>query len=100
MVAAVDPYIGKYFSLDYVRRHILKQKDEELELINKQMAQEIKDGLVADPMEVQQLQMGTHPEQMPGGAMNPDPGGMGAPTEPGIDGSATEAPEMPQGGEI
>jgi len=25
---------------------------------------------------------------------------MGAPTEPGIDGSATEAPEMPQGGEI
>ena len=51
-------------------------------------------------MEVQQLQMGVHPEQMPGGAMNPDPMGMGAPTEPGIDGSATEAPEMPQGGEI
>ena len=100
VVAAVDPYIGKYFSLDYVRRHILKQKDEELELINKQMKQEIADGLVADPMEVQQLQMGVHPEQMPGGAMNPDPMGMGAPTEPGIDGSATEAPEMPQGGEI
>ena len=100
VVAAVDPYIGKYFSLDYVRRNILKQKDEEIEEINKQMQQEIKDGLVADPMEVQQLQMGVHPEQMPGGAMNPDPMGMGAPTEPGIDGSATEAPEMPQGGEI
>ena len=100
VVAALDPYIGKYFSLDYVRRNILKQKDEEIEEINKQMAQEIKDGLVADPMEVQQLQMGVHPEQMPGGAMNPDPMGMGAPTEPGVDGSATEAPEMPQGGEI
>ena len=101
VVAAVDPYIGKYFSLDYVRRNILKQKDEEIEEINKQMQQEIKDGLVADPMEVQQLQMGVHPEQMPGGAMNPDPNmGMEAPTEPGIDGSATEAPEMPQGGEI
>ena len=100
VVAAVDPYIGKYFSLDYVRRNILKQKDEEIEEINKQMQQEIKDGLVADPMEMQQLQMGVHPEQMPGGAMNPDPMGMGAPTEPGIDGSATEAPEMPQGGEI
>ena len=98
VVAAVDPYIGKYFSLDYVRRHILKQKDEELELINKQMAQEIKDGLVADPMEVQQLSMGVHPEQMPGGALNPDMGQM--PQEPGIDGSATEAPEMPEGGEI
>ena len=98
VVAAVDPYIGKYFSLDYVRRHILKQKDEEISEINKQMAQEIKDGLVADPMEVQQLSMGVHPEQMPGGALNPDMGQM--PQEPGIDGSATEAPEMPEGGEI
>ena len=100
VVAAIDPYIGKYFSLEYVRRHILKQKDEEIDEISKQMKKEIEDGLVADPMEVQQLQMGVHPEQMPGGAMNPDPGGMDAPTEPGIDGSATEAPEMPEGGEI
>ena len=100
VVAAVDPYIGKYFSLEYVRRHILKQKDEEIDEINKQMAKEIEDGLVVDPVEAQQLSMGVHPEQMPGGAMNPDPGGMDAPTEPGIDGSATEAPEMPEGGEI
>jgi len=100
VVAAVDPYIGKYFSLEYVRRHILKQKDEEIDEINKQMAKEIEDGLVVDPIEAQQLSMGVHPEQMPGGAMNPDPMGMDAPTEPGIDGSATEAPEMPKGGEI
>ncbi len=100
VVAAVDPYVGKYFSLDYVRRKILKQKDEEVIEIDKQMEKEIKDGKLADPMEVQQLQLGVHPEQMPGGAMNPDPGAMGAPTEPGIDGSATEAPEMPEGGEI
>ena len=102
VVAALDPYVGKYFSLDYVRRKILKQKDEEIIEIDKQMALEIKQGKMADPMEVQQLQMGVHPEQMPGGALNPqpDPGAMGAPTEPGIDGSATEAPEMPEGGEI
>ena len=100
VVAAVDPYVGKYFSADYVRRHILKQKDEEIIEIDKQMKQEIKDGIIADPMEVQQLEMGVHPEQLPGGAMNPDPMGMGAPVEPGVDGSATEAPEMPQGGEI
>ena len=100
VVAAVDPYIGKYFSLEYVRRHILKQKDEEMIEIDKQMAKEIKDGKVADPMEVQQLQMGVHPEQMPGGAMNPDPSMGGMPQDPEIDGSATEAPEMPEGGEI
>ena len=100
VVAAIDPYIGKYFSLEYVRRNILKQKDEEIIEIDKQMQNEIKDGKVADPMEVQQLEMGVHPEQLPGGAMNPDPMGMGAPVEGEIDGSATEAPEMPKGGEI
>ena len=90
VVAAVDPYVGKYFSLDYVRRKILKQKDEEIIEIDKQMALEIKQGKIADPMEVQQLQMGVHPEQMPG-ALNPQPDpGMDAPTDPGIDGSATE----------
>ena len=100
VVAAIDPYIGKYFSLEYVRRNVLKQKDEEIIEIDKQMQNEIKDGKVADPMEVQQLEMGVHPEQLPGGAMNPDPMGMGAPVEGEIDGSATEAPEMPKGGEI
>ena len=100
VVAAVDPYVGKYISADYVRRHILKQKDEEIIEIDKQMQQEIKDGVIADPMEVQQLEMGVHPEQLPGGAMNPDPMAMGAPVEGQIDGSATEAPEMPKGGDI
>ena len=68
---ALDPYVGKYFSLDYVRRKILKQKDEEIIEIDKQMALEIKQGKMADPMEVQQLQMGVHPEQMPGRCIKP-----------------------------
>ena len=97
VVAAVDPYVGKYFSLDYVRRKILKQKDEEVIEIDKQMEKEIKDGKLADPMEIQQLQLGVHPEQMPGGAMNPqDPNMGGAPQE----GGAEQAPQMPEGGEI
>jgi hypothetical protein len=101
VVAAIDPYIGKYFSLEYVRRHVLKQKDEEIIEIDKQMAKEIQDGQVADPMEVQQLGLGIHPEQMPGGQLNPDPTGMGQmPQDPEMDGGATEAPEMPKGGEI
>ena len=100
VVAAIDPYVGKYYSADYVRRHILKQKDEEIIEIDKQMDKEIKAGIIADPMEIQQLEMGVHPEQLPGGAMNTDPMGMGAPVEGDIDGSATEAPEMPKGGEI
>ena len=97
VVAAVDPYVGKYFSLDYVRRKILKQKDEEVIEIDKQMEKEIKDGKLADPMEIQQLQLGVHPEQMPGGAMNPQDPNMG---EVPQEGGGEQAPQMPEGGEI
>jgi len=90
VAAAVDPYLGKYFSLEYVRRHILKQKDEEIIEIDKQMEKEIKDGKLIDPMEMANLEMAN--------AAGMD---LGAPVnEPGVDGSATEAPEMPKGGEI
>ena len=73
LLAAVDPYVGKYFSLDYVRRQILKQKDEEIIEIDKQMKQEIADGLLADPVEVQQLSNGCSSRTNASGAMNPDP---------------------------
>ena len=90
VAAAIDPYLGKYFSLEYVRRHVLKQKDEEIIEIDKQMEKEIKDGKLIDPMEVANLEMAN--------AAGMD---LGAPVnEPEMDGSATEAPEMPKGGEI
>ncbi len=96
VVAAVDPYVGKYYSMDYVRRHVLKQKDEEIIEIDKQMDKEIKDGKVMDPMETQQLGMGIHPEQMPGGMLNP--------VDPSMDPAAQQQQQppaqMPKGGEI
>jgi len=96
VVAAVDPYVGKYYSMDYVRRHVLKQKDEEIIEIDKQMDKEIKDGKVMDPMETQQLGMGIHPEQMPGGMLNP--------ADPSMDPAAQQQQQppaqMPKGGEI
>ena len=94
VVAGVDPYVGKYYSLEWVRRNVLKQKDEEIIEIDKQMAQEIEDGKIADPMEVQQLEMGVHPEQMPGGQMNPMPEEMPAEEQ------QAPPPQMPKGGEI
>ena len=58
--------------------------------MDKEIDKEIKDGTIMDPVVAQQAEMGA--------AMGMD---MGQPvTEPELDGSATEAPEMPQGGEI
>ena len=39
-LAKVDPYVGKYYSLEWVRKNILQQTDEDIEEINGQMEQE------------------------------------------------------------
>ena len=52
MVAAAEPYLGKYFSQDYLRRKILRQTDEEIIEQDKLMKQEIKDGIIPDPDEM------------------------------------------------
>jgi len=38
----VDPYVGRYYSMEWVRKNILKQTDEEIEEIDEQISQEAK----------------------------------------------------------
>ena len=69
-VNQIDPYVGKYFSIDYFRRQVLKQTDVEIKEIDKQIEQEMADGLIADPaMEMEMMQGG-------------DPAAGGAPAGP------------------
>ena len=42
-------YIGKFFSVDYVRKNILKQNAREIEDMDKQIRKEVDDGIIADP---------------------------------------------------
>jgi len=49
LVATAEPYVGKYFSQDYLRRNILRQTDEEILEQNVLMKKEIKTGLIPDP---------------------------------------------------
>tara|TARA_R100001163_G_scaffold63950_1_gene56984 strand:+ start:2663 stop:4330 length:1668 start_codon:yes stop_codon:yes gene_type:complete len=95
MVATAEPYVGRYFSQDYLRRKILRQTDEEILEQDQLIEKEIKKGVIPDPATIDPAT--GLPFQDPN-AIN---GEMGAvPVEPEIDGSATEAPEMPKGGEI
>ena len=48
-LATIEPYIGKYYSNDYVRRKILRQTDTEIIEIDDQIEKEIKDGIIPDP---------------------------------------------------
>jgi hypothetical protein len=37
MLSFVEPYIGKYFSTEYVRKNILRQTEEDIKIMNKEM---------------------------------------------------------------
>ena len=91
VIASMEPYMGKYFSAQYVRTKILKQTETEIEEMDEQMAKEIEDGIIPDPnmpvdpatgMPADQAlagydMMGTVPEGMPeeGAPMNMPKGG-------------------------
>jgi len=47
----VRDYVGKYYSVEYVRKHILKQTDRDMEDIDNQIKQEIDDGIISAPTE-------------------------------------------------
>jgi len=40
-LAQIEPYIGKYFSSDWVRKHIIKQTPEEIKILNYEIQQEL-----------------------------------------------------------
>jgi hypothetical protein len=52
LLATVEPYVGKYYSQDYIRRKIIRQTDEEILEQDEKIEQEIKDGIIPDPAEM------------------------------------------------
>ena len=92
----VEPYVGKYYSNDYVRRNVLRQSDDEIIEQDKLIEQEIESGLIPDP-----ASMDIDPAT--GQPMAPVPGD----TSGSVMGSTPQAPEIdetkfetPTGGEI
>ena len=76
LLATVEPYVGKYYSQDWIRRRVLRQTDEEILEQDKLIKKEIKDGIIADPMAIDQEMM-LDPEGS--GGMRPvDPTQLGA----------------------
>ena len=55
LATQMDVFVGKYYSIEYVRKHILEQSEKEYKEIDKQMQKEIDMGLALDPINVTQL---------------------------------------------
>ena len=49
MLTQIEPYIGKYYSTEYVRKRVLRQSDSEIEEIDFQIDDEIDKGILPDP---------------------------------------------------
>ena len=45
----ITPYVGKYYSVEFVRKNILQQSDEDIIEIDNQIANEIKTGVISSP---------------------------------------------------
>jgi hypothetical protein len=101
-LATIEPYIGKYYSTEYVRKKILRQTDSEIIEIDEQIEDEIGKGIIPDPSQVDPI---TGEPLSPEGAVpqeGGDPGLMGnVPQEPDMTAQAqiTQVPE-PKGGKI
>ena len=81
----VEPYIGKYYSQDYVRREILHQTEEEIIEQDKIISQEIDAGLYTDPLLMQQMELSAAATEV-------------ASQQASLE--SPEAPAAPTGGEI
>ena len=56
-LAQAEPYVGKYFSQDYLRRKVLRQTDDEIVEQNKLIEKEIEAGLYVDPAAAAEMAM-------------------------------------------
>ena len=93
---AAEPYVGTYFSQDYVRRKILRQTDEDILEQDKLIKKEIKDGTIPDPSIPVDPETGLPLDQSAAGM------DLGSPImEPNLDGTKDGGmTKLPKGGEI
>ena len=93
LAGAAEPYVGKYYSADYIRRKVLRQTDQEIIDQDKQIKQEIAKGIIPDP---------NAPVDPATGQPIPQTNGvLGKNTlEPEVDEEKFETSETPSGGEI
>jgi hypothetical protein len=94
VIAAMEPYMGRYFSAQYVRNKILKQTETEIIEMDEQIKKEIEEGILPDPNAPIDPNTGLPIDP------NADPMGLGQPINDPDLAQQEKAVEAPEGGEI
>jgi len=93
LVTTAEPYVGKYFSQDYVRRNILRQTDQEIIEQDRIIKNEIKKGVIPDPNAPIDPQTGL--------PMQPNTNDLGQPiNEPDLKADSTSTEVNTKGAEV
>ena len=101
LLAQIEPFIGKYYSTEYVRKRILRQTDQEIIEIDEQIEDEIQKGIIPDPSTIDPVTGQPLPQADGEGAgmegMGEDAMGMGeVPAEPDMEAAAADAMAIDQ----
>ena len=93
LLAQIEPFIGKYYSTEYVRKRVLRQTDSEIVEIDEQIEDEIAKGIIPDPSTIDPVTGQPLPQPVGEGSgmegMGADPTGMGqVPMEPDLEAQA------------
>ena len=57
LATQMDPFVGKYFSIEFIRKQVLQRNEKEYKEIQKQMDKEIDTGLAMNPADVNTFDM-------------------------------------------
>ena len=102
LATTIEPYIGKYYSTEYVRKKILRQTDSEIIEIDNQIEDEIQKGILPDPNAPTDEMGNPIPQDQsapPEGAVGEQPS-LGEIPEDQLAPEAPEVPIEPKGGKI
>jgi hypothetical protein len=101
LLGSVDPYVGRYYSMEWIQRNVLRLTDEDIKLMQKQIDKEKADGLIMDPLQI--AQQGQQELMNPDGAGGAGGGAGGGVTPaatagaPATNSAATDSTSSPRG---
>jgi len=54
LLGSVDPYVGRYYSMEWIQRNVLRMTNEDIKMMRDQIDAEKAAGLIIDPMQIAQ----------------------------------------------
>jgi hypothetical protein len=52
LLGSVDPYVGRYYSMRWIQKNVLRLSDDDIKEMDKQIEQERKQGKIMDPQQI------------------------------------------------